>query len=422
MSKKEEVIIFFCNNCDGEFKEEEVKIIGDEAVCIRCENTYFIRCYSCNDHLHEDNAYYGDEEGHCQDCYYENFYSCEECGEGVHYDNSYCRNDEYYCEYCYDHLGGDAQSLIDSKPLSYRGVANVSDNCDDRLVGIEAECIYPHKDSMSSPENWSMCSDGSISRPDGYSSVEWVSRPANGEKLRATINNLIKWTSEENGEVNRSCGLHVHIDATDTTWRDLVGIALVTHKIEPYVFKMMPLSRRNSNWCAELPLSAGSLASISSEEEFIDLWYDAAGSEPSNDKYNDARYMGLNLHARYYLGTIEFRYHSGTLNRDKITNWIKLCNSIVTTGIELARNKDWEHRDFFRSRDAAKRSDVVYKMINLDQEVIDYMIDRAVLFLGNEKIRPRNHSRYDMDLDDLVTWENAYNTNDMVMNLTAEGD
>ena len=422
MSKKEEVIMIFCNNCDGEFKEEEIKIICDEAVCIRCENTYFLRCYDCNDHIHEDKAYYGGDEAHCQDCYYENFYSCEDCGEPVHYDESYCRNDEYYCEYCYDHLGGDAQSLIDSKPLSYRGVANVSDDCDDRLVGIEAECIYPHKDSMSSPENWSMCSDGSISRPDGYSSVEWVSRPANGEKLRATINNLIKWASEENGEVNRSCGLHVHIDATDTTWRDLVGIALVTHKIEPYVFKMMPLSRRNSNWCAELPLSAGSLASISSEEEFIDLWYDAAGSEPSNDKYNDARYMGLNLHARYYLGTIEFRYHSGTLNRDKITNWIKLCNSIVTTGIELARNKDWEHRDFFRSRDAAKRSDVVYKMINLDQEVIDYMIDRAVLFLENEKIRPRNHSRYDMDLDDLVTWENAYNTNDMVMNLTAEGD
>ena len=43
------------------------------------------------------------------------------------------------------------------------------------------------------------------------------------------------------------------------------------------------------------------------------------------------------MHARVYLGTIEFRYHSGTNNATKIKNWITICQSIVQKGIELSR-------------------------------------------------------------------------------------
>ena len=57
-------------------------------------------------------------------------------------------------------------------------------------------------------------------------------------------------------------------------------------------------------------------------------------------KYNDTRYHGLNLHARVYLGTIEFRYHSGTNNPTKIKNWITICQSIVEKGIALGKVMD----------------------------------------------------------------------------------
>ena len=60
-------------------------------------------------------------------------------------------------------------------------------------------------------------------------------------------------------------------------------------------------------------------------------------SHPSTDKYNEARYCGLNLHSRYYHGSIEFRLHSGTINKKKIVNWISICNIIIEKGIEISK-------------------------------------------------------------------------------------
>ena len=62
------------------------------------------------------------------------------------------------------------------------------------------------------------------------------------------------------------------------------------------------------------------------------------GEHPSTDKYNDARYSGLNMHSRYYHGSLEFRLHSGTLNSRKIFNWISILNVIIIKGIQLSKD------------------------------------------------------------------------------------
>ena len=40
----------------------------------------------------------------------------------------------------------------------------------------------------------------------------------------------------------------------------------------------------------------------------------------------------MNMHSRIINGSIEFRYHSGTLSPMKIHNWITICQKIVDTG------------------------------------------------------------------------------------------
>ena len=181
---------------------------------------------------------------------------------------------------------------------------------------------------------------------------------------------------------------------------------------------MMPKSRKGSNWCRRIPISIERLRHMTSEEEFIDTWYDYAGSHPSLDKYNDARYIGLNMHARYYLGTIEFRYHSGTLNKTKITNWIKICNSIVETGMKLSRDEDWEHRMFFlgkqltdeNSYPKVSREEIFSKMIGLDDEVIDYIVDRTLLFSDSSQSAVLENA----DMDEMASLLGEVNSNGLI--------
>lgn len=84
-------------------------------------------------------------------------------------------------------------------------------------------------------------------------------------------------------------------------------------------------------------MSVESILSIDSDSDFIDLWYDSCDASRSMDKYNDARYHGMNMHARVYLGSVEFRYHSGTNNPIKIKNWMYVCQGITRTGIILGK-------------------------------------------------------------------------------------
>ena len=56
------------------------------------------------------------------------------------------------------------------------------------------------------------------------------------------------------------------------------------------------------------------------------------------EKYNEGRYIGTNLHARFFLGTIEFRYHEGTIYSEPIKNWIRFLNRIMKTSTTLVNN------------------------------------------------------------------------------------
>ena len=410
---------FTCECCRLSTKTEPYATV-DGKVCMDCYDEHYSYCEGCGEVFHHDDSCHAPYGVYCNDCFIEDHFWCEDCGEATHYDWSVTVDDVSYCEPCGENKqeGEGASCLIDSKPTEVSISSNHDPYSKGRLVGIEAECIYPNNDFLESPKNWKLTHDGSITTPDGYSCVEWVSQPSNGSKLRETIVNLNKWAISEQAEVNSSCGLHIHIDATDTTWRDLVDIAIVGSFIEKHIYNMMPKSRKGSNWCRRIPISIERLRHMTSEEEFIDTWYDYAGSYPSLDKYNDARYIGLNMHARYYLGTIEFRYHSGTLNKTKITNWIKICNSIVETGMKLSRDEDWEHRMFFlgkqltdeNSYPKVSREEIFSKMIGLDDEVIDYIVDRTLLFSDSSQSAVLENA----DMDEMASLLGEVNSNGLI--------
>jgi len=300
------------------------------------------QCEFCANEYERSNNHMENEDGEdlCYDCYYENYNSCESCGDEVHSDYvMYSEQmDASYCEGCYPGDGEDVD--LDNYcgtniPASHSAEGDTfSINKFERLVGVEIETIADEEPNDCHPESFRRSYDGSI---EGEHGCEYISKPMNGDQLFHEIDAMGDYLWNEEYYMNRSCGLHIHIDARDLFYKELKGIMLVVKSFEDTIFSMLPNSRSKTNWCKKLPISKQNIMQMHSDSDFIASWYDYCGEYPSMDKYNDSRYHGLNLHARVYLGTIEFRYHSGTNNKTKIKNWITICQSIVQKGIEISK-------------------------------------------------------------------------------------
>lgn len=106
--------------------------------------------------------------------------------------------------------------------------------------------------------------------------------------------------------VNSSCGTHVHFDMrhVNPDMARLYGARLAC--AVPALKKILPRSRRNNEYCE------GTINHID-----------------SNPSYDGDRYCFVNLQAYYKHKTIEVRAHSGTLNANKILNWIALCELVM---------------------------------------------------------------------------------------------
>ncbi len=98
-------------------------------------------------------------------------------------------------------------------------------------------------------------------------------------------------------EVNQTCGLHVHLDCRDVSSTSAMATRAVRlRKAVPWLWNMLPVSRRRSRYCGD---------------------------------QNGGRFQAINTESYSRHNTVEVRMHSGTLNADKIRSWIELVRFIA---------------------------------------------------------------------------------------------
>jgi len=343
--KVEEQLV--CEHCDT---TNDVAVHPCATVCDECNDGLYYYCCSCGDHNANEYANYSPSmEKYCSDCFYEYFEYCYRCSDTFDRDDLSWSNDEYYCYNCTpnerEDMGVEDKSVPSSSRVSDTFVYPIRS-----LVGLEIECIVPDRESMDTPMFWGNVSDGSIGTDGDGMGVEMVSTPANGDFLMDNINLLTMWRDTYEAWINHTCGFHVHFNSIDKSARDVAHIAIVYQKYQKILKAMMPNSRQSSNWCRDSEMNINALRNVDSETDLIDEYYESMGNEPSTDKYNDARYCGINIHSRYYHGTIEFRLHSGTINKEKIVNWISILNCIILKGEEISKFSDENFESWVKLR------------------------------------------------------------------------
>lgn len=104
--------------------------------------------------------------------------------------------------------------------------------------------------------------------------------------------------------VNKSCGLHVHFDMRHVTHGKTLGTAARRiAQVVPALKQMLPASRRDNQYC----------------------------SRTINSLKDGSRYSFVNMQSFTKHKTLEIRGHSGTIDGNKIFNWISLLDLIMKT-------------------------------------------------------------------------------------------
>ncbi len=370
----EEVIMEMeeCADCGSEHDEGDMESTNTdgEYVCDNCADDY-CHCDNCGEHMHNHDSRYSElqSEYYCEDCYYDIIVHCSDCDCEVESDQAQYseRDGEYYCYDCFpdetpewqvfsNNFIRDNIDFVNPTNDNYkRDTFNIVKSR--RYVGIEIETNYQEEkynedirdylhrrinesrelevDLEITPCRQQVVYDGSVTDGEHRYGNEIVMQPRRGDLIVEDVETITSSLKRIEAYPSVRCGLHLHIDARDYDWLHFTVLTLMTKLIEPHVYTWVPPSRLSGNWSRRVSQSVKDFAYIADRDEFIDVYYDNGGY--SNDKYNDKRYHGLNLHCHFQAKQgIEIRYHGGTLNTEKIKHWTIFWTNVVDTCYEIA--------------------------------------------------------------------------------------
>lgn len=184
-----------------------------------------------------------------------------------------------------------------------------------KVAGIQCGVVgYGHRLASY----WKITTDSSV--PDGF---ELVSPILCGEPGKEEIRKVCQALINARVKVDKRCGFHVHVNARDLTGADLINTAKRYSAFEGVIDGWMPENRRanRNRYC----LSMDNILNIFRNQTI------QPEESPSRvaGLLHDSRYHKLNLCAFARHGTVEFRQHSGTIDSEKIINWVEFCLNFV---------------------------------------------------------------------------------------------
>ena len=140
--------------------------------------------------------------------------------------------------------------------------------------------------------------------------------------------------------VNGSCGMHVHVDASQHTPKSLKNALSIMYSKEDILFKALNVNEsRVERWCQKVrePMleKIRKLPAHTGMERLKREWYE--GCDGSDEHYNWTRYYALNLHSVFYRGTLEWRCFESTLHAGKVRSNITLALAISAQAINQSR-------------------------------------------------------------------------------------
>lgn len=173
-------------------------------------------------------------------------------------------------------------------------------------VGIEIECITPSGMDLTPllpfAKYIEVGGDGSIDHESGENGTE-IRVCMRRDEIREVLPSLMQTLRGMGARVNKSCGLHVHLDQRNNQEPEKVFLHLV--RSLGLLYTVVPESRRRNRYCKR--------------NRHADFEQAVRGD----------RYKAINASAFHRYRTIEVRLFGGTLEETKIINWIETLYAVA---------------------------------------------------------------------------------------------
>lgn len=328
--------IGYCESCNEPVRSEELREIKDKCYCEKCVEDKFRQCANCDEYVAQNLEVYSElnEAHYCQNCAGDCLTYCTSCEYEVNND-SCCHDDsgDPYCDSCWDDRNAEDDDDDSADYLQHHELSGTRFKIctSQRKFGVEIEaCLEDRSDHLPMDQvgKWSSQHDGSL----GDGGREYASPILQGDEGFQEIETFTAGLKSWGYIIRQCCGLHVHIDGRDLGFDDIRKVLKIVLTYEPVIYAMLPEARYTGTY--SVPLSRFPKSrfrrKVKDESDLKSVWY---GPREANvnlkTKYHHSRYYGVNIHSWFFRRSIEFRYHSGTLNPIKITSFIKICQALV---------------------------------------------------------------------------------------------
>jgi len=386
---------FACDKCKTVLlKSVMTTTEGDKKYCPECRIVEAFYCSSCDNWLDRGrgivvhNVHSGHSDYACASCF-EDYGICDHCGYYWHNDTiNFCEEcDTNNCENCgcdcSDEGCEGANRKVNLAPQ--RGDKKGKYLMVDKLVGIEieAEDGDPTMLSTTLPRSYGIVDDASL---DGGKEV--LTPPASLNMAESIIKKACECLKGAGYRGLTTCGLHVHLDAQN--FRNdplkLAHVLRTVFAIEDILLSMQPPSRWNNEYCIRLSrqYSFDSFKGKINVDDFESKWYRTVVKDrirhEKMEKYDskDTRHCGLNLHSTMYRGTVEIRYHAGTIDANKILKWIYVLLKIINYATLRYSNK--EVIALFSQPTSQEKLEKFFKIFGIREDIRAYINKRIQKF------------------------------------------
>lgn len=181
----------------------------------------------------------------------------------------------------------------------------------------------------------------------GANGIECVSPVLKGVDGKKMLKNACDTLNQANATIKRTCGLHVHIGASDLTQLQYANVFANYYHMQSLISTFMAPSRRYNGYASPLTDRHAVANAMTREDVLRAMNYD--------------RYYAVNATSFDRHGTIEFRQHGGTTDYEKIINWVAFCGKLVewskknrltekVNSIDDIKFLTKKEKDFFKKR------------------------------------------------------------------------
>ena len=201
---------------------------------------------------------------------------------------------------------------------------------------------------------WKAMSDASIST---YRKVDGRRVPAGREYSCEVVTPILQYEDIEDLQniiralvakgaiTNSSCGIHVHVDGANHTPQSLTRLMNFAIGRQDLFYEALQIEDRANRWCKKMSrqlLNAMKSDKQMTKRELESIWYSSVNDDYrggiDHQHYNATRYHGINLHAFFTKGTVEFRLFNGTTHAGKIKAYIQFCLAMSAWAIDAEDN------------------------------------------------------------------------------------